>query len=66
MFLRKIIDIKISNNEISVMREAKVSVHELEAQIEKIVYSGESLPKIVGAENAKLPAFIQVFLLLIF
>jgi len=48
------------------MREAKVSVHELEAQIEKIVYSGESLPKIVGAENAKLPAFIQVFYYLFF
>jgi hypothetical protein len=66
MFLRKIIDIKISNNEISVLRDAKISVEELETQIKNLPYSGESKAKSEDAEKAKLPAFIQVFYYLFF
>jgi len=66
MFLKKIIDVKISSGEISVIRNAKVSIQELENQIGKLAYSGESKSKIKEVENAKLPAFIQVFYYLFF
>ncbi len=66
MFLKKIVDIKISNNEISVIRKAKISLHDLLNQISNLKYSGQALEKITAAENAKLPPFIQVFYSLFF
>lgn len=66
MFLKKIHDIKISNNKVSVHREANVSIEKLEEQIKKLSYTGENKSKISNIENAKLPPFIQVFYYLFF
>lgn len=66
MFLKKIIDVKISNKEISVTRDAKISIIELEDQIKKLDYSGEKKPKDPIVENAKIPPFIQSFYYLFF
>lgn len=61
MFLRKIKDIRISNNEISTVRDASISVSELESQISQLGYEGRSKPKVKGVETARLPPFIQAF-----
>lgn len=61
MFLRKIKDIKIINNEISTIRDASISVTELENQISKLRYSGVNRTKDPIVENTILPPFIQVF-----
>ena len=66
MFLKKIIDVKISNKEISVSRDAKISINDLEDQIKKLDYSGEKMPKDPIVENAKIPPFIQSFYYLFF
>jgi hypothetical protein len=61
MFLRKIKDIRISNNEISTVRDASISVEELERQISQLNYEGRNKPKDKGVETARLPPFIQAF-----
>lgn len=66
MFLKKIKDIKISNNEISTVRNANISVLELEKQISCLPYSGTKRTKDPKAERAILPPFIQVFYYLFF
>ncbi|WP_225587033.1 hypothetical protein [Algoriphagus sp. Y33] len=50
----------------SVIREPKIAVKELEDQIEKLTYSGESKPKDFKVEHTKFPPFIQVFYYLFF
>jgi hypothetical protein len=66
MFLKKIKDIKISNEEISVTRKAKFFTIDLENQILNLTYSGTGLPKQENVESAFLPPFIQVFYYLFF
>lgn len=66
MFLKKIKDIRISNNRISIIRDAEISIADLELQISKLDYSGEGNSKDLKVENAKLPPFIQVFYYLFF
>lgn len=66
MFLKKIIDVKISRKTISVSREANISTRELEDQISKLQFSGERNPKTPQVENAPLPPFIQSFYYLFF
>lgn len=66
MFLRKIKDIRIRNNKIAVIRDAEISVSDLEEQISKIQYSPAKGSKDDDAEKAKLPPFIQVFYYLFF
>jgi hypothetical protein len=66
MFLRKIKDIRISNKKISVIRDADISIDDLENQINQIVYSPARDNKNIEEENAKLPPFIQVFYFLFF
>ena len=66
MFLRKIKDIRIKNNEIATIRDAKISVKELETQISKLSYSGTGKGKDPNVEKAKFPPFIQVFYYLFF
>ena len=61
MFLRKIKDIRILNNQISVIRDANISIKDLEEQILKIKYSPAIGDKYSETENAKIPPFIQVF-----
>ncbi|MDR7128276.1 hypothetical protein J2X69_000604 [Algoriphagus sp. 4150] len=50
----------------SVIREPKIVVKELEDQIEKLTYSGESKPKDFKVEHTKFPPFIQAFYYLFF
>lgn len=66
MFLRKIKDIRISNKKISVIRDAEISIENLEQQIGQILYTPAKGEKDNTAENAKLPPFIQVFYFLFF
>ena len=66
MFLRKIKDIRISNNTISVIRDASVLIKELEDQISLLKYSPATGDKNKNTENAKIPPFIQVFYYLYF
>lgn len=66
MFLRKIKDIRLSNNQISVMRDATISIESLENQISLIQYSPAQGDKDDAVENAKLPPFIQAFYYLFF
>jgi hypothetical protein len=66
MFLRKIKDIRISNKKISVIRDANISIEDLENQISLIEYSPANDGKKIEAENAKVPPFIQVFYFLFF
>lgn len=61
MFEKRIVDIKIANKEISVIREAKIPTSALEAQISTLPFSGAEKPKNPQIENAKLPPFIQSF-----
>ncbi|WP_194775026.1 hypothetical protein [Pararhodonellum marinum] len=64
--MKKIIDVKISNKEISVSRDAKISIIDLENQIKQLDYSGENKPKDPNVENASIPPFIQSFYYLFF
>jgi len=66
MFLKKIKDIRISNNRISIIRDAEISIADLELQISHLPYSGAGNSKDSLVENAKLPPFIQVFYYLFF
>ncbi len=66
MFLRKIKDIRISNNRISVIRDANISIIDIEEQIGKIPYTPARGEKDNETENAKVPPFIQVFYFLFF
>jgi len=66
MFLRKIEDIRISNKKISVIRDANISIIDLEEQISQILYAPATGEKSTDAENAKVPPFIQVFYFLFF
>lgn len=66
MFLRKIIDVKIKNNQISVTRDVAISVDSIENQIRKLTYSGQRKEKDPDIENAKFPPFIQSFYFLFF
>lgn len=61
MFLKKIIDVKISNKEISISRDANISTKELEFQISSLLFSGEKKLKNPEIEQAILPPFIQSF-----
>lgn len=66
MFLKKIKDIRISNNRISIIRDAEISIADLEFQISQLNYSGTGNSKDLVVESAKLPPFIQVFYYLFF
>ncbi|WP_373497539.1 hypothetical protein [Aquiflexum sp.] len=66
MFLRKILDVKIKNNQISVTRDANISVIDLENQIRSHPYTGQNLDKSEETEKSKVPPFIQVFYFLFF
>jgi hypothetical protein len=66
MFLRKIKDIRISNKNISITRDANISIEDIENQINQIKYVPYSDQKKPDTENAKLPPFIQVFYFLFF
>lgn len=66
MFLRKIKDIRISKKRIAVIRDADISVAEIEDQIRKVIYAPAKDEKRQESENAKVPPFIQVFYYLFF
>ena len=66
MFLKQIKDIRISNNQIAVIRDAEISIEILEHQISKIEYSPAVGAKDENAERATLPPFIQAFYYLYF
>jgi hypothetical protein len=66
MFLRKIRDIRIANNKITVIRDAEISIRDLEDQISSIDYIPASDTKDAMFENSKFPPFIQVFYFLFF
>lgn len=66
MFLRKIKDIQISKKEISITRDATLSIEELEKQISLISYEPAKDSKCSETENLMLPPFIQVFYFLFF
>jgi hypothetical protein len=53
MFLKRIKDIRISNNTISVIRDANISIIDLEKQIGQIEYSPAQGTKNTVAENIK-------------
>ena len=61
MFLRRIKDIRIIGNEISTIRDASISVFEIERQIKTIKYSGDGKIKDTEVEKATFPPFIQAF-----
>jgi hypothetical protein len=66
MFLKKIIDIKISDYGISITRDANITSKIIENQVKNLQYSGQGKLKDYSSENAKLPPFIQVFYYLFF
>jgi hypothetical protein len=66
MFLRKIIDVKIKNNQISVTRDASITVDSIENQIKELTYSGQNKAKDPDIENSQFPPFIQSFYFLFF
>lgn len=66
MFLRKILDVTIKNKQISVTRDANITVEFLEEQIKKLTYSGQNREKDLEVENSKFPPFIQSFYFLFF
>lgn len=66
MFLRKINDIIISNNTITVIRNVEENIIELESQIKQLDYTGQGESIDEEIENSKIPPFIQVFYYLYF
>ncbi len=66
MFLKNIVDIKITDYGISVTRDTLLSAEKIEEQVKIIEYNGQGKPQNFESEKAKLPPFIQVFYYLFF
>ncbi len=66
MFLKKINDIRLVNDEIILKRQLDTSADDIEKRIALLPYSGNAKEKDEQVEKAKLPPFAQVFYYLLF